>query len=553
MEYPPSIELRRRWYKGQCKGVRNDLVDMYMEMHPGTTVFPEELEALGPLQRKQAQAGGRRRGGNNARLADFAERSGYLHAVGELPPSLKVLREWMKANGVGDRMPRKCPRMRFALEKRWGNTPAQCMKTKARRARRKKSKPDAPSAPPPPPGVARKLKKKISRPSFTPCRNLRSVNSLQKRWQAGTCEEGFTLKDYLAAVARAGNASARRPEPGFGAPTRQQEWATDYGVARLTKARNATSRRERLDEALDARPKEWMLLANQKRPPRAGSRRLVLDEDEFDDPDSMRANKKTKLRAWRDLIDENNASGYNLEDVLAEARKSGLRAWQANKQEAAKTPVAAVAVAGEIAKLENDIAMAKLSLKDRKRELRPYQRKEKQFEKKKRQLKEVLFKRGKAYWDDEDGPYDPETYGEYEWSEYYPWPNIIERHIGHSLNRTVNRLKRRQKDERYQYEGRKRDVHRAQVKVDIAVDALTDAKRRAGMDWEWRPGSGRAPTFGDLSQYPDIMDTIMKKMDNVTAIRFGATNRKNRLATSKVLMDNFVAAYERAKERAKSK
>eukprot|EP00899_Mesostigma_viride_P005918 jgi/Mesvir1/15327/Mv06533-RA.1 len=88
--------------------------------------------------------------------------------------------------------------------------------------------------------------------------------------------------------------------------------------------------------------------------------------------------------------------------------------------------------------------------------------------------------------------------------------------------------------------------------VDRATDRLTNAKRRAGREWEWRPGA-RRPTFGDLQQHDAITRAIAEGLDTRSAIRFGSTSRKNNLVTSQVLKGRFAAAADRAQKRATQK
>eukprot|EP00899_Mesostigma_viride_P001825 jgi/Mesvir1/11643/Mv00044-RA.1 len=99
---------------------------------------------------------------------------------------------------------------------------------------------------------------------------------------------------------------------------------------------------------------------------------------------------------------------------------------------------------------------------------------------------------------------------------------------------------------------RLRNKRSADMNVDRATDRLTNAKRRAGREWEWRPGA-RRPTFGDLQQHDAITRAIAEGLDTRSAIRFGSTSRKNNLVTSQVLKGRFAAAADRAQKRATQK
>eukprot|EP00899_Mesostigma_viride_P017685 jgi/Mesvir1/25918/Mv13703-RA.1 len=128
-----------------------------------------------------------------------------------------------------------------------------------------------------------------------------------------------------------------------------------------------------------------------------------------------------------------------------------------------------------------------------------------------------------------------------------------------SIHRAVERLGKLQADAnvyaarvRSSYKESLRNKRSADRYVDRATDRLTNAKRRAGREWEWRPGA-RRPTFGDLQQHDAITRAIAEGLDTRSAIRFGSTSRKNNLVTSQVLKGRFAAAADRAQKRATQK
>eukprot|EP00899_Mesostigma_viride_P018411 jgi/Mesvir1/26571/Mv16225-RA.1 len=67
--YPPSDELRRRWYRGQCKGVRNGMIEMWRAT--GGTDFPAELNPLEPMKRKAGAAKRQRKGRSTKSCAEL--------------------------------------------------------------------------------------------------------------------------------------------------------------------------------------------------------------------------------------------------------------------------------------------------------------------------------------------------------------------------------------------------------------------------------------------------------------------------------------------------